>query len=55
MAGYIGVMAQANIDEPAEIAPPAADIRTAEIHGEHVANVARAFVLGRNLSLTGTA
>lgn len=50
MAGYIGVMAQANIDEPAEIAPPPSDIRTAEIHGEHVAEVARAFVLGRQVA-----
>ncbi|MCZ8131146.1 MAG: flavodoxin family protein [Steroidobacteraceae bacterium] len=47
MAGYIGVMAQANIDEPAEIAPPPSDIRTAEIHGEHVAEVTRALVAGR--------
>jgi NAD(P)H dehydrogenase (quinone) len=47
MAGYIGIMAQANIDEPAEIAPPPADIRTAELHGEHIAEVTRAFVLGR--------
>lgn len=47
MAGYIGVMAQANIDEPADIAPPPSDIRTAEIHGEHVASVTRVFVLGR--------
>lgn len=47
MAGYIGVMAQANIDEPAEVAPPASDIRTAEIHGDHVASVTRMFVLGR--------
>jgi NAD(P)H dehydrogenase (quinone) len=48
MAGYIGVMAQANIDEPADVAPPPADIRTAEIHGEHVAEVTRAFALGRS-------
>jgi NAD(P)H dehydrogenase (quinone) len=47
MAGYIGVMAQANIDEPVEIAPPEADIRTAEDHGEHVALVTRTFVLGQ--------
>ena len=51
MAGYIGVMAQANIDEPSEIAPPLADIRTAEIHGEHVAQVARTFVVGRTAVL----
>jgi NAD(P)H dehydrogenase (quinone) len=47
MAGYLGVMAQANIDEPAELAPPPSDIRTAELHGNHIANVARQFAHGR--------
>lgn len=47
MAGYIGMMAQANIDEPAELAPPPSDIKTAEMHGNHVANVARQYALGR--------
>jgi NAD(P)H dehydrogenase (quinone) len=47
MAGYLGVMAQANIDEPAELAPPASDIETAELHGNHIANVARQFKHGR--------
>jgi NAD(P)H dehydrogenase (quinone) len=47
MAGYLGVMAQANIDEPAELAPPPSDIATAELHGNHVANVARQFAHGR--------
>jgi NAD(P)H dehydrogenase (quinone) len=47
MAGYLGVMAQANIDEPAELAPPASDIATAELHGNHIANVARQFSHGR--------
>jgi multimeric flavodoxin WrbA len=47
MAGYLGVMAQANIDEPAELAPPASDIETAEMHGNHIANVARQFRHGR--------
>lgn len=47
MAGYLGVMAQANIDEPAEVAPPASDILTAELHGNHIANVARQFTHGR--------
>ncbi|MDA0821221.1 MAG: flavodoxin family protein [Proteobacteria bacterium] len=47
MAGYLGVMAQANIDEPAELAPPASDIATAELHGNHIANVARQFRHGR--------
>lgn len=47
MAGYLGVMAQANIDEPAELAPPPSDIATAELHGNHIANVARQFAHGR--------
>lgn len=51
MAGYLGVMAQANIDEPSDIAPPLSDIRTAEIHGEHIAQVTRWFILGQSASL----
>lgn len=47
IGGYLGVMAQANIDEPPEKAPPASDIKTAEMHGNHIANVARQFALGR--------
>jgi multimeric flavodoxin WrbA len=47
MAGYLGVMAQANIDEPLELAPPRSDILTAELHGNHIANVARQFRHGR--------
>lgn len=47
MAGYLGVMAQANIDEPPEKAPPPSDIQTAEQHGEHIATVARQYSLGR--------
>ena len=47
MAGYIGVMAQANIDQPATLAPPPSDIETAELHGHHVASVTRQFALGR--------
>lgn len=47
MAGYIGVMAQANIDEAPEHAPPPSDIRTTELHGHHVATVARQYAHGR--------
>ena len=47
MAGYIGVMAQANIDEPADKAPPPSDIETAEMHGHHIASVAKQYALGR--------
>jgi NAD(P)H dehydrogenase (quinone) len=47
MAGYIGVMAQANIDEGPELAPPPSDIETARLHGHHVASVARQYAFGR--------
>ncbi|MFK7829303.1 MAG: flavodoxin family protein [Congregibacter sp.] len=47
IGGYLGVMAQANIDEPADVAPPPSDIATAEMHGNHISNVARQFSHGR--------
>ena len=47
LAGYLGVMAQANIDEPPELAPPTSDIETAELHGNHIANVTRQYKEGR--------
>ncbi len=49
MAGYLGVMAQANIDEPPGQAPPASDLETAALYGEHVAWNACRMVLGRAL------
>lgn len=50
MAGYLGVMAQANIDEPVELAPPESDLATAELHGHHVATVARQLAAGREVA-----
>ncbi|MEM7543688.1 MAG: flavodoxin family protein, partial [Pseudomonadota bacterium] len=47
MAGYLGVMAQANIDEPPELAPPPSDIETAEMHGHHIATITQQFAMGR--------
>lgn len=47
MAGYLGVMAQANIDEPIEISPPPSDIQTCEMHGAHIASVAKQLKTGR--------
>lgn len=47
MAGYLGVMAQANIDEPPALAPPPSDIKTAEMHGHHIATVTKQYVIGR--------
>lgn len=46
MAGYLGVMAQANIDQTSEEAPPASDLRTAEAYGRHVTEVAAALRAG---------
>jgi multimeric flavodoxin WrbA len=46
MAGYLGVMAQANIDQTSEDAPPLSDLRTAEIYGRHVTEVAAALRAG---------
>lgn len=51
MAGYLGVMAQANIDEPADQAPPRSDLDTASLYGEHVAwNAARMARGGRDIT-----
>ena len=47
MAGYLGVMAQANIDEPAEASPPESDRATAREHGRHVARLAKQFAAGQ--------
>lgn len=47
MAGYLGVMAQANIDEGPDRAPPESDLETARIYGEHIANLARQLRAGR--------
>ncbi len=50
MAGYLGVMAQANIDQDTSVVPPESDRITAEIHGEHIAGVARDLAWGRRLA-----
>lgn len=54
MAGYLGVMAQANIDEPAELAPPESDLMTAELYGEHLAKVAAAMAKGGVITTTAS-
>jgi multimeric flavodoxin WrbA len=43
----LGVAAQANLDQGGDVAPPAADIRTAEHLGRRVAEVAQELVAGR--------
>lgn len=51
MAGYLGVMAQANIDEPADQAPPQSDLDTAALYGSHVAwNACRMAAGGRRIT-----
>ncbi len=47
MGGYLGVMSQANIDERPPAAPPPSDLATAELHGEHIASIARQLAAGR--------
>lgn len=47
IAGYLGLMAQANIDQGPEHTPPPSDLRTAEIYGEHIARLAVQMDAGR--------
>ena len=48
IGGYIGVMAQANIDESSEKAPPKSDRETARLHGVHLACITSQFVCGQS-------
>ena len=41
IGSYLGLMAQANADQGADIAPPSSDHRTAELFGAHVAKSAQ--------------
>jgi NAD(P)H dehydrogenase (quinone) len=52
LGSWLGVSAQANKDQPADIAPPLSDLRTAEYLGRHVAEATRQWVAGRKV-LTG--
>ncbi len=47
IAGYLGVMAQANIDEGPDKAPPPSDLETARIYGRHIARLAARMRAGR--------
>lgn len=40
LGSYLGLMAQANADQAADVAPPAADHKTAEIFGKRIAESA---------------
>ncbi|HEY4081497.1 MAG TPA: flavodoxin family protein [Burkholderiaceae bacterium] len=44
---FLGAAAQSNADESAEVAPPLADLRTAEHLGRRVAGVAKQMAMGR--------
>jgi len=47
VGSWLGVATQANKDQPAEVAPPASDLRTAERLGQRVAVVTRQWIVGR--------
>ncbi|WP_372525229.1 flavodoxin family protein [Piscinibacter sp.] len=44
---FLGAAAQSNADEGSDVAPPPADLRTAEMLGARVANVARQLLAGK--------
>lgn len=47
LGGFLGAMAQSNADVGADVAPPAADLRTAGELGRRVAETAMVFARGR--------
>jgi multimeric flavodoxin WrbA len=49
LGSWLGAMAQANADQGPDVAPPAADLRTAFRLGERIAEVTRAYRLGAGL------
>lgn len=46
LGSFLGAMAQSNADQGADVAPPAADQRTAEVLGERVAETTRRWKAG---------
>ena len=48
---FLGAAAQSNADEGADVAPPAADLTTAEHLGKRIALVARQMSAGRHVTL----
>lgn len=49
MAGYLGVMAQANSDQDVPDVPPRSDRRSAEVHGEYFGRTAQQVKIGREI------
>lgn len=47
LGSFLGAMAQSNADQPADLVPPAADLKTAEHLGRRVAGVTKALAVGR--------
>ena len=47
IGSYLGAMAQSNTDAAPEVAPPEADLRTAQHLGRRVAETTLQFVRGR--------
>lgn len=47
LGAYLGAMAQSNLDESAEVVPPASDLQTAEGLGRRVAEAAHRWARGR--------
>jgi multimeric flavodoxin WrbA len=43
LGSFLGAMAQSNADQPAELVPPPADLKTAEVLGARVAETAKRF------------
>lgn len=48
LGAFLGAMAQSNVDEGPDLAPPTADRDTAEHYGRRVAEVAKIWARGRN-------
>jgi NAD(P)H dehydrogenase (quinone) len=46
LGGWLGALAQADADRPADLVPPATDLRTARVLGRRVAEVTRAYRRG---------
>lgn len=49
LGSFLGLMAQANADQGPDVAPPAADRKTAELFGARLAEITAQFVRGREL------
>lgn len=49
LGSYLGAMAQSNLDEGPELAPPESDLKTAELLGKRVAEVTQQWVRGRHV------